>query len=348
VHDDRVDARAGARQRGLPHLGGRRRGRRRGRWRWSGRRTRARQSQYRRHPERTHAAILSLALALGGAAHAADAPRLRPLIGEWRSTLVQVDDTLLDVAYRERLGFEAVVRLNPGVDEWIPIPGTVVRLPTRAVLPDAPEEGLVINVPEMRLYEFAGAEVRVFAAAVGDASDPTLLGEFRVGEKRLDPTWTVPASIRAEKPELPARVPPGPDNPLGGFWMTIGRTSYGIHGTNIRWSIGRMATHGCVRLYEDEIERLYQRTRTGTRLRILYQPFKWGQEGDALVLEAHPDLYGRIADPLAAALETPRALGLEAALDGEAVALVVEQRLGVPFRVGTLAAPAQTTSTRPF
>jgi L,D-transpeptidase ErfK/SrfK len=295
---------------------------------------------------RLHVAMLTLALvavagALAGASGRNGTPRLQPLLGFERRVVVEPEDTLLDVAYRERLGFEAVVRLNPGVDEWIPDPGTIVRLPTRFLLPDVPPEGLVLNVPEMRLYDFrSGPLPEVYAVAVGDAADPTPLGEFRVGNKRTDPVWTVPASIRAEKPELPARVPPGPDNPLGKFWMTIGTTSYGLHGTNVRWSIGRMATHGCVRFYEDDIRRLYERTPPGTRLRIVYQPFKWGRDGDAILLEAHPDLYGQLPDPLAAALAVPSALNLLSALDFERVASTVATARG------ELATP-QATSTPP-
>jgi L,D-transpeptidase ErfK/SrfK len=301
-----------------------------------------------------HLVILSLVAGLGAAVTASAAqpgvisPRLRPVVGTWRSALVEVGDTLLDVAYRERLGYELVARLNPDVDEWIPDAGTIVRLPTRFVLPDAPEEGLVLNVPEMRLYDFrspSGPEV--FAAAVGDPIDPTPIGEFRIGEKRVNPTWNVPESIRLEKPELPARVPPGPDNPLGSLWMTLGTTSYGIHGTNTRWSIGRMATHGCVRLYEDEMARLFERTPSGTRIRIVYQPFKWGSDGSALFLEAHPDLYGRLPDPLAAALEVPSALGLLDDIALEEVARIVRDGRGAPMRVQTSEGTAVTTSTPP-
>jgi L,D-transpeptidase ErfK/SrfK len=213
------------------------------------------------------------------------------------------------------------------------------------VLPDVPDEGLVLNVPEMRLYDFRVPEApEVFAAAVGDPTDPTPIGEFRIGEKRVDPVWNVPDSIRAEKPELPAQVPPGPENPLGSLWMTLGTTSYGIHGTNVRWSIGRMATHGCVRLYEDDMGRLYERTPTGTPLRIVYQPFKWGVDGDAIVLEAHPDLYARVPDALTEALAVPSALGLLAALDLERVAKTVAEARGEPVRVGTLPAPAPTST----
>jgi L,D-transpeptidase ErfK/SrfK len=289
--------------------------------------------------------MLTLALLSVAAAPARNAaPRLQPLLGAPRSVLVEPDDTLLDVAYRERLGFEAVVRMNPGVDEWIPDPGTIVQLPTRFVLPDVAPTGLVLNVPEMRLYDFRTTPLPdVYAVAVGDAEDATPIGEFRVGSKRTDPVWTVPASIRAEKPELPARVPPGPDNPLGRFWMTIGATSYGLHGTNIRWSIGRMATHGCVRLYEDDIQRLYERTPAGTPLRILYQPFKWGADGEAILLEAHPDLYAQLPDPLTAALVVPSALDLLGALDLERVAATVAAARGEPVRVGTLPPSAPTS-----
>jgi L,D-transpeptidase ErfK/SrfK len=293
-----------------------------------------------------HPLTWTLALCLAAAASAqGKEPRLQPVLGAPRTALVDVDDTLLDVAFRERLGFEAVVRLNPGVDEWIPQPGTVVKLPTQFVLPDVAHSGIVLNVPEMRIFDFrAGPEPDVYAVAVGDAVDPTPIGSFRIGGKRKNPVWNVPASIRAEKPELPPQVPPGPENPLGSYWMTIGSSSYGVHGTNVRWSIGRMATHGCVRLYEDDMGRLYERTPTGTPLRIVYQPFKWGVDGDAIVLEAHPDLYARLPDALTEALAVPSALGLLAALDLERVAKTVAEARGEPVRVGTLPAPAPTST----
>jgi L,D-transpeptidase ErfK/SrfK len=267
---------------------------------------------------------------------------LRPVMGASQTAVVRPNDTLLDVAFRHRLGYQAVTRANPGVDPWIPEAGTLVQLPTRFILPLADEEGLVINLPEMRLYDFtvpAGPEV--FALAIGDEADRSLIGEFRVGAKRKDPTWYVPESIRAEKPDLPASVPPGPDNPLGSRWMTIGKTSYGIHGTNVRWSIGREATHGCLRLYEDEIERLYDRVREGTRIQIVYQTIKWGRDAERLYLEVHPDLYG-IQPDLMAALEVPRALGVLDAIDLKAVLSTLEQARGIPVQVGTIPPPTST------
>jgi L,D-transpeptidase ErfK/SrfK len=273
---------------------------------------------------------------------------LRPLVGSEESVLVEVDETLIQIAHHHRVGFEALSRLNPGVDPWIPPPGTVIRLPTRSILPPADPEGLVINVPEMRLYDFTVEPVEVFAIAIGDPEDPSLVGEYRIGARRVNPTWHVPASIRREKPDLPATVPPGPDNPLGKRWMTIGTTSYGIHGTNMRWSIGRQATHGCIRMYEDQIERLYERIPSGTRIQLVYAPFKWGVDGDLLYLEVHPDVYGRSPLDLATILEVPTAARLLSHVDLGTVIRVVREQRGIPVAVGRLPASRTAPTTSPI
>jgi L,D-transpeptidase ErfK/SrfK len=280
-----------------------------------------------------------LAILMNGVAVAdpPPAPELRPVLGEPQSVLVAQDDTLLDIAVRHGVGFDAIARLNPGVDSWIPDPGTVVRLPSQLVLPAVEPAGLVINVPEMRLFDFTvegGPEV--LAAAVGEPEVPTPTGKFEIRDKRVDPVWTVPLSIRKEKPKLPERVPAGPDNPLGSRWMRIGETSYGIHGTNTRWSIGRTATHGCVRLYEPAVQRLFERTPEGTRLQIVYQPYKWGRVGSQILFEAHPDRYHRILDPLASALGPIRELGLLGSVDIERVWRAIDDAHGIPVPVGTL------------
>ncbi len=263
---------------------------------------------------------------------------LAPLVGAQQSDLVLPEDTLLDVAWRYRLGFERITRLNPGVDPWIPAPGTVIRLPTEHILPDAPRVGLVVNLPELQLYDFTvdPDSPEIFALAIGDEMDPSLVGEYKVGKKREQPVWHVPASIRAEKPELPAEVPPGPDNPLGPYWMTIGSTSYGIHGTNNRWSIGREATHGCLRLYNDEIARLFARTREGTPLRLVYQSVKLGRRGDTLYVEAHPDRYNRAPERVAATLARLAALGIADPTVAMRAQRVIERAQGEPVAVGPL------------
>jgi len=265
------------------------------------------------------------------------------VLGAPRTVVIGPGDTLLDIAERDHLGFRQVVNLNPEVDVWVPVKGTRVKLPTEYILPNVPHEGLVINLPEMRLYDFTVDPERptVLAVAIGDAVDPSPVGEFRVGGKRTDPYWNVPDSIRAERPDLPAVVPPGPDNPLGDRWLTIGTSSYGIHGTNNVWSIGRIATHGCVRLYNDDMRALYDRTRVGTRVRLVYQPVKLGQRDSGLYVEAHPDEYDRAPDAPSATLVQLMVLDALGVVDGssideERVRRVIQEERGAPVLIGRL------------
>lgn len=263
---------------------------------------------------------------------------LMPVVGRAEVEIVAPGDTLLDIAARHRLGFERVARLNPGVDPWIPEPGTRIRLPTRHVLPDAPQVGLVVNLPELQLYDYGvdRDDPEVLALAIGDELDPSLIGQFRIGRKRADPIWYVPASIRAERPELPAQVPAGPDNPLGPFWLTIGETSYGLHGTNNRWSIGREATHGCLRMYNDVVARVYERTPSGTPIRLVYQTVKLGLDGGIVYVEAHPDRYGRDPDRLARSRRQLAALGFDDAESLALLAAAIEEARGEPVAIGVL------------
>jgi L,D-transpeptidase ErfK/SrfK len=271
---------------------------------------------------------------------------LAPVIGELTSDIIEdPQDTLLDVAYRHRLGFDRVARINPHIKNiWIPDVGTVVQLPTEHILPAKPWRGLVINVPEMQLYDFTvtneRGEPEVFAIAIGDEADPSLQGEYKIGKKRAQPTWHVPKSILAERPDQPPVVPPGPDNPLGPYWMTIGGTSYGIHGSNNEWSIGREATHGCIRLYNDQIEKLFLRTKEKTPIRLDYQTLKLGRRGRNLYVEVHPDLYGREPMREQAAVERLRELGLLEYVDALALNRAVQEQRGIPIPIGVVPEPA--------
>jgi L,D-transpeptidase ErfK/SrfK len=251
---------------------------------------------------------------------------------------------LLDVAWEQRMGYQGVARLNPDVDPWVPAPGTTLELPSWSVLPDAPRVGLVINLPELRLYDFTrpGAP-GVHAIAIGRPDWQTPTGTFSAGARRSDPVWYVPASIRGEHPELPAAVPPGPANPLGRYWISIGATSYGLHGTNNRWSIGRLTTHGCVRLYDDVMQRLFESLPDSTPIRIVYQTLKLGARDGRLYLEAHPDPYGRAArehPELLVRLMVLRLLRLaDEDIDSARVEQVVRAARGIPVEIGRLTRP---------
>jgi L,D-transpeptidase ErfK/SrfK len=218
------------------------------------------------------------------------------LVGELLTVHARYEDTLIDIARAHGLGYHAIRNANPGVDPWVPGEGTPVALPRRHVLPRTRRSGIVINLPEMRLYDFTpgDGQLMTYAVSIGRMDWSTPVGTLSVIEKTEQPAWHPPASVResyaARGQSLPARVPPGPDNPLGDFAMRLSRPSYLIHGTNWPEGIGMRATHGCIRLGPADIEHLFSRIPVGTHVHIVNEPVKAGWSGDTLYLEAHPVL----------------------------------------------------------
>jgi L,D-transpeptidase ErfK/SrfK len=200
------------------------------------------------------------------------------------------DDTLLDVARRFSLGYVEIVAANPGTDPWIPGEGTNVVLPTVHLPPDAEPEGIVINLADMRLYYFAepGGPMQSFPIGIGREGLLTPLGSTQVVRKQKDPTWRPTARMRAENPELPEAVLAGPDNPLGNRAMYLGWPQYLIHGTNKPLGIGRRTSSGCVRMYPEDVEYLFDVVAIGTKVTVVDQPIKLSWIDDALYIEAHP------------------------------------------------------------
>ncbi len=250
------------------------------------------------------------------------------LVGENRAVIAQAEDTLLDIARRYDLGFNEIAAANPGVDPWLPKAGTRITVPTRFVLPHGAREGIVLNLPEMRLYYYPQVErgrapaVMTFPIGVGREGWLTPLGLTGVVGKVTNPAWVVPASIQAEHAAdgdpLPKVVPPGPDNPLGEFALRLGFPGYLIHGTNKAYSVGMRTSHGCIRMYPEDIAELYGRVAVGTPVRVVNQPYKSGRAGGVLYLEAHAPL--READTPPVENLTP-AIG---ALMGGAIGVLAE------------------------
>ncbi|MXS86195.1 L,D-transpeptidase [Nitrosomonas sp. HPC101] len=211
-------------------------------------------------------------------------------------------ETLLDVARRYDIGQDAMMLANPNVDRWLPEDGAKVILPLRFIIPRAERTGLVINLPEMRLYYFPkptkgqNPEIITHPVSIGRMDWNTPLGKTTIVRKQKDPTWTPPQSLRKEavkegRPPLPDIVPPGPDNPLGRYALYLGLSGYLIHGTNKPLGVGMRVTHGCMRLYPEDIEKLFQLIPTGTPVQIVNQPVKLGWQGDRfLYIELHPPL----------------------------------------------------------
>ena len=223
-------------------------------------------------------------------------------IGETVTITVEQDQTLLDIAKRFNLGQTEIVTLNPDLDRWLIKKGTIVRLPNIRILPDSPHEGITLNVAEYRMYYYPADQpgtVRSYAHGVGRQDWKTPLGKTSIIKKVKDPAWHPPESIRREHAAngdpLPEIVPPGPHNPLGAYALYLNLPGdYRIHGTDIDkiFGIGMQITHGCVRMYPEDISALYQSVDVGTSVYIVKQPVKVGWLNNVLYVEAHPDLEG--------------------------------------------------------
>lgn len=216
--------------------------------------------------------------------------------GSFRETSIYqatYDDTLLDLARQHKLGYVEMVAANPGTDPWVPGEGTDVVLPTIHLMPnldDAEPEGIIINLADMRLYFFQkpGDAPRSFPIGIGRDGLGTPTGVTKVTRKKADPSWHPTERMRREDPELPEVVPAGPDNPLGNRAMYLGWPQYLIHGTNKPWGVGRRVSSGCVRMYPEDVEALFEMVEIGTKVTVIDQPIKFGWIGDELYMEAHP------------------------------------------------------------
>jgi len=219
------------------------------------------------------------------------------VIGSTLRATIEQKDTLLDVARRYDLSYYNELEfLYPHLDEWLPPRDKPMVIPTMWVLPPTRHQQLVINLPEQRLYYFnkTSATVQTYPIGIGDEGWETPVGTFHIYEKRPNPTWYIPASLQ-EKYGMKI-MPPGPDNPMGDFVMKFSAGAYGIHGTNVPWGVGGLVSHGCIRLYPEDIRLLYPQVKIGTKLEIIYEPVKLGQRNGHIYMEAHPDIYRRIPD----------------------------------------------------
>ena len=233
------------------------------------------------------------------------------VFGEDQRVQTVYEDTLYDLARHYSLGSEELIRVNPRLDPWIPGADKTVFIPGRHILPPGPHQGIVINIAEHRLYYYPKPkrhqpqQVINFPVSIGKMDWRTPLGETRVIAKQKDPWWFPTESVRAEHAQdgdiLPARVPPGPDNPLGdrALRLAAGKGTYLIHGTNNPIAVGLAVTHGCIRMYPEDIEALFAMVPVGTRVLIVNEPVKVAWVDGELLLEAHPpvDAEGQSYEP---------------------------------------------------
>ncbi|OPY84617.1 MAG: putative L,D-transpeptidase YnhG precursor [Syntrophus sp. PtaU1.Bin208] len=253
--------------------------------------------------------------------------------GAIKTYTVQKGESLIEIARKFELGYNEITEANPGIDPFVPEEGATVTIPTMWILPDIEtSERILINLSEFRLYYFfesGGSQfVETLPIGIGSEGHYTPVGEFKVTEKIANPAWHVPESIRREKPELPPVVPPGPDNPLGTHALRLSDQSILIHGTNRPFAVGRMASHGCIRLYPEDIPILFTLAPNGVRVTIVRQPIKVGIKGDRVYLEVHHDPYAEVTLSDAAALLIKR--GLLGKTDVTKLRKTFEKKDGIP------------------
>ena len=262
------------------------------------------------------------------------------LVGHVQYHRVLEGETLLDVARDAGLGFNEVREANPAIDEWVPPLGAEVVVPSRWILPRSRYRGLVVNIPEMRLYVFPTdthpgelVSLRTWAVGIGTEDAPSPIGPFTIRSKDANPTWIVPDSILRTMDNPRRVVPPGPDNPMGAYRIRLSHGAYAIHGTNDPWSIGRLTTHGCIRLYPEDLEVLYPRVDPGMPGELVYQPVKIGVRNERVYVEVHADVYGRIRDFDGYARAEVKKAGVEPRIDLDRFRAAVKAKRGVPVDI---------------
>lgn len=236
-------------------------------------------------------ALFSVACLVG--ATSARAAYDKNYIGDMQTYKAVYEDTLIHLARKYNLGFVEIRAANPELDPWIPGAGAEVLIPSRHLIPDAPRSGIVINLPEMRVYAYVNgkdAAPSTYPIAIGREGLSTPLGKTTIVRKTEGPIWRPTPRMRREKPELPAVVYPGPENPMGTHAMYLGWPTYAMHGTNKPYGIGRRASSGCIRMYPEGIVDIYDKVAVGTVVNVINQPIKVQWIGNELYLEAHPDV----------------------------------------------------------
>lgn len=277
------------------------------------------------------------------------------VIGEVQVTHAGQEDTLSDIARRFNLGYEELVRANPGVDPWLPGEGREIVLPTQFVLPEASYEGLVVNLAALRAFYFPKRRpgepqtVITHPIGIGKVGWITPEGVTKVVSKRKDPVWTPPASVRKEHAErgdpLPKVVPAGPDNPLGAFAMNLGWPGYLIHGTNKPYGVGMRSSHGCLRFYPEDIALLFNEITIGTKVQVVSQRLTYGWHDGKLYVQVMPPTEEELA-----AQKTPADAAnqiLNDALTEQVLQLATQHGVTVDIEQVKQLAQQQTSVTTP-
>jgi len=213
------------------------------------------------------------------------------IIGKSSTLILKNDETLIELARAYDTGYNEIVDANRDIDPWVPGKGAKVVLPTSWLLPELIDNGIIINLAEMRLYYFFAVQesryVKTYPLGIGRQGFNTPTGNYKITFKTKNPVWKIPEASRLANPDLPLYMPPGPENPLGGIWLQLSIDTYGIHGTNRPYGIGRRVSQGCIRLYPEDIKDLYSYVTPETVVKIIDEPIKVGTHMEHVYIEVH-------------------------------------------------------------
>lgn len=307
-------------------------------------------------------ASVTLALVLGAGAAIAATPSQTPVrgaqsqarfadtyIGQMQEMTAGYEDTLVHVGRKYGVGFVEMRAANPTLDPWIPGAGAHIVIPTMNILPDAPHQGVVINLAEMRLYYYQSPfePPKTFPIGIGRDGLRTPVGTTSVVRKTAGPIWRPTPRMRSEDPTLPPEVLPGPDNPMGTHALYLGFPSIAIHGTNKPYGIGRRVSSGCIRMFPEDITQMFAMVPAGTKVTVVDQPIKAAWIGNRLFLEVHPtqeqaalmEREGAIPDYQLTEKDLAYVMRVAGPsvekLDWQAIRKVVKERKGYPIAIAT-------------
>jgi L,D-transpeptidase ErfK/SrfK len=272
------------------------------------------------------------------------------VVGDLETYVVEEGDTLLDVGRHFDLGYNEMTSANPGVDPWMPSPQEVLLIPTEFVLPEARPRGVIVNIPEMRLYYFQNGTVVTYPVGLGRDDWRTPEGSFKIRGKTENPTWVIPESIRAEhirERDDPRTFIAGgdPENPLGLFRLELTLPLYALHGSNMPWGVGMQVSHGCIRLYNEDIAILFREVQVGTPGEFLYQPVKLGERNGEIFIEVHPDIYALRGNLEEEAQRILARKGWSDRIDLDRVRRAIKDQAGLPMSI-SLREGRETTEPR--
>ena len=260
-------------------------------------------------------------------------PQAVSVIGSPQHHMTKKGEDLLDVARHYDLGWTEIGAMYRQWDPFLVPPGTNILIPTMWIVPTGRTAQIIVNTGEMRLYYFVnnGAQVYTYPIGMGVLDYKTPTGKFSVNQKKVNPDWHIPKQLQ-KKYEMSV-MPAGPDNPMGAFKLGLNWGDYGIHGCNLPWAVGRLVSHGCTRLYPEDIKKLFAMVPMGTKVEYIYEPAKIGFRSGRIFLSVHDDVYFKIRSMLLHVMSLIEQKGLTNQVDMRKVLQVVEEQTGMPMDI---------------